>query len=199
WGLSDAQSRVVHHLIREVRVLCRTAKPSRTDKQLEGTLSAGITFALGLSQAFDTVSRHQMLDLLQDLGAEPALLSLIHGLHRASTHRLHSQGTSVNVETTTGIKQACILVHSLIAVVGIEAVQNCLTGYADDFTVHRHRPTTGQALAARSQSLSGIQMGGQHQDSVQILKERMRGRLRKLRTRAANKTQTAGDKPDTEA
>ena len=73
-GLSDAQSRVVQHL-REVRELCRKASPSRVELRRHGSadLVGGITFALDLSQAFDTVSRSEILSLLDELGAEPPL------------------------------------------------------------------------------------------------------------------------------
>ena len=74
-GLSDAQSRVVQHL-REVRLIGRSAKPSREDRK-RGLgppslvpLVGGITFALDLSQAFDTVSRQDILDQLQDLSVK---------------------------------------------------------------------------------------------------------------------------------
>ena len=75
-GLSDAQSRVVQ--LREVRELCRAASPSRTELQrghCPADLVGGITFALDLSQAFDTVSRSEILSLLAGLGADASLYS----------------------------------------------------------------------------------------------------------------------------
>ena len=93
-GLSDAQSRVVQHL-REVRQIGRSAKPSREDRKrglCPPSLVGGITFALDLSQAFDTVSRQDILDQLQALSVEPHLVSLVHGLHHSSKYRLHAQG-----------------------------------------------------------------------------------------------------------
>ena len=92
-GLSDAQSRVVQHL-REVRQIGRSAKPSREDRKRglgPPSLVGGITFALDLSQACDTVSRQDILDQLQDLSVEPSLISLVHGLHHSSKYRLHAQ------------------------------------------------------------------------------------------------------------
>ena len=68
-------------------------------------LVGGITFALDLSQAFDTVSRSEIVSLHDELGAEPSLQHLIHALHHRSKYRLHSQGDHQDVETTTGIKQ----------------------------------------------------------------------------------------------
>ena len=109
----------------------------------------GITFALDLSQAFDTVSRQDILDQLQALSVEPNLVSLVHGLHHSSKYRLHAQGGYTEVETTTGIKQGCKLaptlfsvltgrlLHMLIDTFGLEAVQQHLTGYADDISVHK--------------------------------------------------------------
>ena len=150
-GLSDAQSRVVQHL-REVRQIGRSAKPSREDRKRglgPPSLVGGITFALDLSQAFDTVSRQDILDQLQALSVEPNLVSLVHGLHHSSKHRLHAQGGYTEVETTTGIKQGCKLaptlfsvltgrlLHMLIDTFGLEAVQQHLTGYADDISVHK--------------------------------------------------------------
>ena len=150
-GLSDAQSRVVQHL-REVRQIGRSAKPSREDRKRglgPPSLVGGITFALDLSQAFDTVSRQDILDQLQALSVEPGLVSLVHGLHHSSKYRLHAQGGYTEVETTTGIKQGCKLaptlfsvltgrlLHMLIDTFGLEAVQQHLTGYADDISVHK--------------------------------------------------------------
>ncbi|OLP96513.1 hypothetical protein AK812_SmicGene21236 [Symbiodinium microadriaticum] len=114
-GLSDAQSRVVQHL----------------------------------REAFDTVSRQDILDQLQALSVEPSLVSLVHALHHSSKYRLHAQGGYTEVETTTGIKQGCKLaptlfsvltgrlLHMLIDTFGLEAVQQHLTGYADDISVHK--------------------------------------------------------------
>ena len=145
-GLSDAQSRVVQHL-REVRELCRTASPSRVELQRgqgPADLVGGITFAL--SQAFDTVSRSEILSLLDELGAEPTLRQLIHALHHRSKYRLHSQGAHRHVETTIGIKQGCKLAPTLFSVLtgrllhaltGRDTVQRFFTGKADDFTMHR--------------------------------------------------------------
>ena len=148
-GLSDAQSRVVQYL-REVRQIGRSAKPSREDRKRglgPPALVGGITFALDLSQAFDTVSRQDILDQLQALSVEPSLISLVHGLHHSSKYRLHAQGSFTEVETTTGIKQGCKLaptlfsvltgrlLHMLIDTFGLEAVQQHLTGYADDISV----------------------------------------------------------------
>ena len=150
-GLSDAQSRVVQHL-REVRQIGRSAKPSREDRKRglgPPSLVGGITFALDLSQAFDTVSRQDILDQLQALSVEPSLVSLVHGLHHSSKYRLHAQGGYTEVETTTGIKQGCKLaptlfsvltgrlLHMLIDTFGLDAVQQHLTGYADDISVHK--------------------------------------------------------------
>ena len=150
-GLSDAQSRVVQHL-REVRQIGRSAKPSREERKRglgPPSLVGGITFALDLSQAFDTVSRQDILDQLQALSVEPSLVSLVHALHHSSKYRLHAQGGYTEVETTTGIKQGCKLaptlfsvltgrlLHMLIDTFGLEAVQQHLTGYADDISVHK--------------------------------------------------------------
>ncbi|CAE7839381.1 Trpt1 [Symbiodinium sp. KB8] len=82
--------------------------------------------------AFDTVSRQDILDQLQALSVEPGLVSLVHGLHHSSKYRLHAQGGYTEVETTTGR-----LLHMLIGTFGLEAVQQHLTGYADDISVHK--------------------------------------------------------------
>ena len=138
--------------LREVRQIGRSAKPSREDRKRglgPPSLVGGITFALDLSQAFDTVSRQDILDQLQALSVEPGLVSLVHGLHHCSKYRLHAQGGYTEVETTTGIKQGCKLaptlfsvltgrlLHMLIDTFGLEAVQQHLTGYADDISVHK--------------------------------------------------------------
>ena len=149
--LPDAQSRVIQHL-REVRLIGRSAKPRREDRKRglgPPDLVGGITFALDLSQAFDTVSCQDILDQLQDLSVDPSLISLVHGLHHSSKYRLHAQGSFAEVETTTGVKQGCKLaptlfsvltgrlLHLLIDTFGLEAVQQHLTGYADDISVHK--------------------------------------------------------------
>ena len=70
-GLSDAPDRVVSHL-REARQLIQEARPSRHELhagvQPHG-LAGGVTFALDLSQAFDTVSRQDIIDNVAQLGA----------------------------------------------------------------------------------------------------------------------------------
>ena len=138
-GLSDAQSRVVQHL-RKVRELCRTANPSRAELQrghCPADLVGGITVALDLSQAFDTVSREEILSLITELGANTSLQCLIHGLHHRSKYRLHSQGEHQDMETTAGIKQGCKLAPTLFSVltVGWDTVhKKILTGYAEEHT-----------------------------------------------------------------
>ena len=75
-GLSDAHSRIVRHL-QEVRQLCGTASPSCQELRagaLRPDLVGGITFALDLSQAFDTVSRQETLEILPELSADPDLV-----------------------------------------------------------------------------------------------------------------------------
>ena len=106
-------------------------------------------FRADLSQGFDTVSRSEILSLLDELGADPSLQHLIHALHNTSKYRLHSQGDHRDVETTTGIKQGRKLaptlfsvltgrlLHALISIFGWDTVQKFFTGYADDFTMHR--------------------------------------------------------------
>ena len=87
--------------------------------------------------------------LLEDLGADVTLTLPNHSLYHTSKYRLHSQGDHADTETTTGIKQGCKLgptlfcvltrrlLHSLIQGFGWDTVQKFLTGYADDFTMHR--------------------------------------------------------------
>ena len=116
-GLSDAHSRIVRHL-QEVRQLCGTASPSRQELRagaLRPDLVGGITFALDLSQAFDTVSRQEMLEIFPELSADPDLVALVHALHHKSSYRLAAQGSTAAVETTTGVKQGCKLAPSLFA------------------------------------------------------------------------------------
>ena len=132
-GLSDAQSRVIQHL-REVPLVGRSAKPSREDRKRglgPPALVGGITFALDLSQGFATVSRQDILDQLQDLSVDASLVSLVRGLHHSSKYRLHAQGSFAEVETTTGIKLFSVLtgrlLHILIDIFGLEAVQQHLT------------------------------------------------------------------------
>ena len=72
-GLSDALDRVAAHL-REARALLQQASPSRHDLQQGAPvpdLSGGVTFALDLSQAFDTVSRQEIISLLQRFTTSP--------------------------------------------------------------------------------------------------------------------------------
>ena len=150
-GLSDAHSRIVRHL-QEVRQLCGTASPSRQELRacaLRPDLVGGITFALDLSQAFETVSRQEILEILPELSADPDLVALVHALHHKSSYRLAAQGSTTTVETTTGIKQGCKLAPSLFALLtgklykelvqlfGEQKVKEHFNGYADDLTIHR--------------------------------------------------------------
>ncbi|CAE7172856.1 RXLR78 [Symbiodinium pilosum] len=150
-GLSDAHARLIRHL-REVRQLCGTASPGRQELRegaLRPDLVGGLTFALDLSQACDTVSRQEIIATLPALTDDPALVSLVHALHHRSAYKLAAQGEVTEVETTTGIKQGCKLAPSLfslltgklikelIEVFGEDRVCAFLTGYADDLTVHR--------------------------------------------------------------
>ena len=69
-------------------------------------------------------------------------------LHSDSRYTVRSQQASCYVESTTGIKQGCKLAPTLFSlltgklfrelaeVVGWDRVMHCLTGYADDLTVH---------------------------------------------------------------
>ena len=132
--------------------MCGTASPGRQELRegaLRPDLVGGLTFALDLSQAFDTVSRQDIIDTLPELSDDPELVSLVHALHHRSAYRLTAQGDTAKVETNTGIKQGCKLAPSLfglltgklfkelLAVFGEDRVCAFLTGYADDLTVHR--------------------------------------------------------------
>ena len=137
--------RVVSHL-REARQLINQARPSRHELhagvQPPG-LAGGVTFALDLSQAFDTVSRQAIIDNLAQLGAPEDVVKLVHALHHRSKNRLQTQG-----ESTASIKQGCKLAPTLFSFLtgrlfsslagsfGIDAVIRFLTGYADDLTLH---------------------------------------------------------------
>ena len=91
-GLADARARRVRHL-KEVRQLCGTASPGRQELRegaLRPDLVGGLTFALDLSQAFDTVSRQEIIATLPALTEDPALVSLVHALHHRSAYRLCS-------------------------------------------------------------------------------------------------------------
>ena len=61
-GLSDALDRVVAHL-RDARTLLQNAHALQQGAHVPD-LVGGITFALDLSQAFDTVSRQEIISLL---------------------------------------------------------------------------------------------------------------------------------------
>ena len=100
--------------------------------------------------------------LLEDLGADVTLTLPNHSLYHTSKYRLHSQGDHADTETTTGIKQGCKLgptlfcvltrrlLHSLIQGFGWDTVQKFLTGYPDDFTMHRTTaPRTTDSAPAR--------------------------------------------------
>ena len=121
----------------------------------------GITFALDLSQAFDTVSRQDILDQLQALSVEPSLVSLVHGLHHSSKYRLHAQGGYTEVETTTGIKQGCKLaptlfsvltgrlLHMLIDTFGLDAVTS-------DRLCRRHISSQDHPIPARPEACARL-------------------------------------------
>ena len=99
--LSDALDREKYHL-KEARSLVGQARPSRPERR-QGVqppnLAGGVTFALDLSPAFDTVSRQEIIDLLTEQGAAPETVRLVQALHDRSKHHLQA------VETPAGIKQ----------------------------------------------------------------------------------------------
>ena len=80
-----------------LRNLGRLAKPSREDRKRglrPPVMVGGVTFALGLSQAFDTVSRQDIIDQLHDLAA---MLRWNPGNH----HR-HETGVQVGTDLVLG-------------------------------------------------------------------------------------------------
>ena len=91
-GLSDALQRVVQHL-REARQLIEQAKPS-PHEQKQGiqppALVGGVTFALDVSQAFDTVSFQEIIQLLQEQGADSDTVRLVHARHDKSCYKFQS-------------------------------------------------------------------------------------------------------------
>ena len=104
--------------LREVRQLCGSASPGRQQLRegaLRPDLVGGLTFALDLSKAFDTVSRRDILEALPQVSQDPELASLVHALHHRSAYKLTAQGDTTMVETTTGIKQGCKLAPSLFS------------------------------------------------------------------------------------
>ena len=135
----------------------------------------GVCFALDLSQAFDMVSRRDLLDTLRAAGADSALIDLVAALRAESTYSFRTQGQEGQVVSTTGIKQGCKLAptlfsmltgtifRELIALVGVQAVVDYLTGYADDLTVHREihsMEDLGRAHALIEQLLALVRKHG---------------------------------------
>ena len=120
-------------------------------------LVGGVTFALDLSQAFDTVSLQEIICLLLAEGAN---------------------GDTTSVETTAGIKQGCnklaptlfsfltgTLFRSLINTFGVEQVVNFLTGYADDLTLHRTIRSEGELRAVHQLIAALLEEVKAHQHS----------------------------------
>ena len=149
-GLSDALSRVSQHT-REVRHACAQARLSRHSQHAghaKPELVGGICFALDLSQAFDMVRRQDLMDTLQEANVPIAVQNLVASLHTDSRYKVRSQQRTSEVESTTGIKQGCKLAPTLFSmltgkllkelstVVGKDRMQQSLTGYADDMTIH---------------------------------------------------------------
>ncbi|CAE7795483.1 unnamed protein product, partial [Symbiodinium sp. KB8] len=121
------------------RDLISKARPSRHEQHAGVSLpdlAGGVTFALDLSQAFNTVSRQDIIDNLAQLVAPSEVVRLVHALHHHSKYRLQTQGESAWVETTAGIKQGRLFT-ALTDTFGVESVVNFLTGYADDLTLQR--------------------------------------------------------------
>ena len=132
--------------------MLQNAPPSRSALQQGAQvpdLVGGITFALDLSQAFDTVSRQEIISLLHSEGADGDTVRLVQALHDKSRYVLKAQGATTSVETTAGIKQGCKLsptllsfltgqlFRSLVQQFGADQVLHFLTGHADDLTLHR--------------------------------------------------------------
>ena len=89
-GLSDALDRVVAHL-RDARTLLQNAHALQQGAHVPD-LVGGITFALDLSQAFDTVSRQEIISLLHSEGADGDTVRLVQALHHKSKYVLKAQG-----------------------------------------------------------------------------------------------------------
>ena len=121
------------------------------------------------------VSRRDLLDTLRAAGADSALIDLVAALHAESTYSFRTQGQEGQVVSTTGIKQGCKLAptlfsmltgtifRELIALVGVQAVVDYLTGYADDLTVHREihsMEDLGRAHALIEQLLALVRKHG---------------------------------------
>ena len=137
-GLSDALDRVTSHL-REARDLIHTARPSRHEQHAGATppdLAGGITFALDLSQAFDTVSRQSIIDNLSELGDPSDVVRLVHALHNGSQYRLQTQQGCKLAPTLFSFLTGCLF-QALADTFGVQAVVHFLTGYADDLAIHR--------------------------------------------------------------
>ena len=87
----------------EARTLLQHASPSRHALQQRANvpdLVGGVTSALDLSQAFDTVSRQEMISLLHSEGADGDTTRLVQALHYKSKYVLKAQRASTSVETT---------------------------------------------------------------------------------------------------
>ena len=121
------------------------------------------------------VSRRDLLDTLRAAGADSALIDLVAALHAESTYSFRAQGQEGQVVSTAGIKQGCKLAptlfsmltgtifRELIALVGVQAVVDYLTGYADDLTVHREihsMEDLGRAHALIEQLLALVRKHG---------------------------------------
>ena len=115
------------------------------------------------------------MDTLRAAGADSALIDLVAALHAESTYSFRTQGQEGQVVSTTGIKQGCKLAptlfsmltgtifRELIALVGVQAVVDYLTGYADDLTVHREihsMEDLGRAHALIEQLLALVRKHG---------------------------------------
>ena len=115
------------------------------------------------------------MDTLRAAGADSALIDLVAALHAESTYSFRTQGQEGQVVSTTGIKQGCKLAptlfsmltgtifRELIALVGVQAVADYLTGYADDLTVHREihsMEDLGRAHALIEQLLALVRKHG---------------------------------------
>ena len=118
----------------------------KTDKKQP---TAGLQFSLDLSQAFDRMERHFLVESMQDAAIPPDLQSIILQWMETVQYVIPHQGLACEVNASRGLRQGCkispllwalytgLFMNKLLPKTSVHWVVEQLTAYADDFhTAH---------------------------------------------------------------
>ena len=99
---------------------------------------------VGLTKAFDTVSKKGLWQILQKLGCPPKFLSMIIQLHEEHKGQVRLNGDfSEPFSISYGVKQGCVLAPTLFSIFFSMMLQQAFKGLDDEDGVYIHYRTDG--------------------------------------------------------